>query len=78
MNTIVGLLYERYYESDGVPEETDYLSSHWVEAGKNLLAERDASGEIVPTSIYYWACRWKSILGRGFDAAHKYVHLPAL
>jgi len=78
MTSIVRSLYERYYEPGGVPEESDYLSSHWVEEGKDLLAERDDSGEIVPTSVYYWGCRWKSFLGRWFDAAHRYVHLPGI
>ena len=59
MNTIVRSLYERYYESGGVPEESEYLSSHWVEAGEKLLAERDAE---------------KPLLGEGFvDRARENV-----
>ena len=78
MPPILNDLYERYYESMETPEQTAYISFHWEKESQQLLSERGASGKIVPTSEYYWGCRWQSLIGRGFDTVHKYVHFPGL
>ena len=41
-----------------------------------LLAGPDITGEIGPTSDFYWGCRWKSLRARCIDTAHKLVHYP--